>query len=107
VFIPQGLGKSYVLRTLGEGGLGFFAPARDASLAQHPEIDLRFQVGDRMLNLKGCVQYCTFLPRQGANYFGIKFSDIDSRQGLFLKTIIEAAVRKGHLVEAGALGGNS
>lgn len=107
VTIPQGHGKSYQLRTLGEGGLGFFAPARDAALAQHPEIDLRFQLGDRMLSLKGIVQYCTFLPRQGENYFGVKFSGVDMRQGLFLKTIIESAVRRGHLVEATAIGGNS
>lgn len=107
VFIPQGFGKTYQLRTLGEGGLGFFAPAKDATLAQHPEIDLRFQIGDRLLSLKGSVQYCTFLPQHGASYFGVKFSDIDSRQGLFLKTIIEAAVRKGHLVEAAFAAGRS
>jgi hypothetical protein len=100
VFIPQGIGKTYKLRTLGEGGLGFFSSTKDAALAQLSEIDLRFHVGDRTLMLKGSVQYCTFLPHHGSSYLGIKFSNLDSRQGVFLKTIIEAAVKKGHLIQA-------
>jgi hypothetical protein len=105
VFIPQSLSKTYRLRTLGEGGIGFFAPTRDANLVQYPEIDVKLSFGNKSLNLKGTVQYCTFLPRQGANYFGIRFAELDSRQELLVRTIIQAAVKKGDLVDASLMTG--
>ncbi|MDB5036518.1 MAG: hypothetical protein JWQ35_46 [Bacteriovoracaceae bacterium] len=98
VFIPQSLTKNHKLRTLGEGGCGFFAPARDANLVKHPEIEVRFNIGGRFLSFKATVQYCTFLPKQGANYFGVRFADVNSRQEVMLKTIIQAALKKGHLI---------
>src|SRR5438046_2517440 len=89
VTIPQSSGKNFKLKTLSEGGFGFLAPFRDANLVQHPEIDVRFTFGDRSLTFKGTVQYCTFLPKSGASFFGVKFSELDSRQELILKSIIQ------------------
>jgi hypothetical protein len=103
VYIPQSFGKSHTLRTLGEGGLGFFASSKDASLVRQPEIDIQFNLGGRTLALRGSVQYCTFLPRQGSNYFGVMFLDLDPRQELILKTVIQAAIKNGHLVDAAEL----
>ncbi len=99
VFIPQSYSKNYKLNTFGEGGFGFYAPSRDASLVQHPNIDVRFDFGGRTLSFKAKVQYCTFLPKHGANYFGVKFEEVDSRQEILIKTIIQAAVKRGHLVD--------
>ena len=97
VCIPQSNARAYSLRTLSEGGFGCLIPFRDAGIVQHPEIDIRFTFGDRTLSFKGTVQYCTFLPKQGSSYLGVKFAEIDPRQELVLKTIIQAALKKGHL----------
>lgn len=99
VIIPQSFSRSYRLQTIGEGGVGFYASSREAHLARQDVIDLKFSLGGKILALKGRVKYCTFVPQTGSNFLGIKFENLDARQDLFIKAIIQAAFKRGHLVD--------
>lgn len=98
--IPKSFSKVFRLRTIGTGGVGFYGSPRDAQLLQHGEMGIDLLAGQYRLPFRGRVQYSRFLPKTegGVNFIGIKFSDVDSRTGLILKTLLEGGLSKGHLI---------
>ena len=100
--IKQSRGKTYKLISLGAGGFGFYSSGRDAELAKLENVDVALVLGDRKYELKGSITYCTFVRRESgfANYFGLKFQDMDPKVESLLRLLIENGVQKGHLVPA-------
>lgn len=102
VQIPSTISKTYKLRTIGEGGLGFYGSPRDAKLLNSGEVVFELMSGSHRIQLRGRVQYSRFLPKVqgGVNYVGIQFENLDPRNGVLLKTILQQAVSKGHLLDS-------
>jgi hypothetical protein len=96
--IPQSPTRVHKLRTIGPGGVGFFASNKDAKLLQTGDVDLHLTVGNSKLQVKGRIQYCQFFPKNGVNFLGIEFQNEDPKINLLLQTILEGALAKGHLV---------
>lgn len=96
--IPQSSSKIHKLRTIGTNGVGFYASNRDAKLLQSGQVDIHLTLGGAKIQLKGKIQYCQFLPKSAVNFLGVEFLDCDQRTNLIIKTLLEGALQKGHLI---------
>jgi hypothetical protein len=98
--IRQGHTKFHRLKTIGFSGAGFYGNTRDAKLLQAGDIEIQLSLGASKISMKARLQYCHFLPKAGVNYMGIQFDEQDPRAHLLLRTILESALQKGHLISS-------
>ncbi len=98
-FIKQGQTKSHQLKTISDGGMGFFASSRDARLLQLAEVDIGLVLDSKRYTIKGKVQYCKALPDVGpaVYYLGLSFQNPSPEFIAFIRALMDRGVAKGVL----------
>jgi len=102
--IPVGRGQTkHTLHTMGLGGFGFFGHSKLAELLRKGPVPMFMLIGNKRVEILGRARYCQFLPNavKDAPYFiGIQYEALNPEVQFFLKSLIQAAVVKGHMKTA-------